>query len=245
MSCDNVQERVSSFLDQELPVLERENVLAHIGSCRDCSAYLDVQQEVRTTLRSLKQTPVPADLTAKLRVAASHDRQRKLARATLSARWRDIQERLQLALDNMMRPLALPFAGGLASSMMIFGLLVPSLTFHHAFADEVLFTHVDGEVVMMAPNGMYSSVPESENAPRIQRADVAPPETANVVDLMVDPSGRVSYWSLVQGELTPDLVNIILLGQFNPATNMGVPIPSKIRAFQLRNVQTAPIRVRS
>ena len=245
MSCDNVQERVSSFLDRELPVAERENVLAHIGSCRDCSAYLDVQQEVRTTLRSLKQTPVPADLTAKLRVAASHDRQRKLARVTLSARWRDVQDRLQLALDNMMRPLALPFAGGLASSMMIFGLLVPSLTFHHAFADEVLFTHVDGEVVMMAPNGMYSSVPESENAPRIQRADVAPPETANVVDLMVDPTGRVSYWSLVQGELTPDLVNIILLGQFNPATNMGVPIPSKIRAFQLRNVQTAPIRVRS
>ena len=245
MSCDNVQERVSSFLDRSVAVAERENVLAHIGSCRDCSVYLDTQQEVRTTLRSLKQTPVPADLTAKLRVAASHDRQRKLARATLSARWRDIQDRLQLALDNMMRPLALPFAGGLASSMMIFGLLVPSLTFHHAFADEVLFTHVDGEVVMMAPNGMYSSVPESENAPRIQRADVAPPETANVVDLMVDPSGRVSYWSLVQGELTPDLVNIILLGQFNPATNMGVPIPSKIRAFQLRNVQTAPIRVRS
>jgi anti-sigma factor RsiW len=245
MSCDNVQERVSSYLDRELPVAERENVLAHIGSCRDCGAYLEAQLEVRTTLRSMSQASVPAELTAKLRVAASHDRQRKLARATLSSRWRDVQDRLQLALDNMMRPLALPFAGGLASSMMIFGLLVPSLTFHHAFADEALFTYADGEVVMMAPNGTYTSVPESENAPRIQRADVAPPETANVVDLMVDPTGRVSNWSLVQGELTPDLVNIIMLGQFNPATNMGVPIPSKIRAFQLRNVQTAPIRVRS
>jgi anti-sigma factor (TIGR02949 family) len=245
MSCDNVQERVSSFLDRELPVVERENVLAHIGSCRDCSAYLDAQQEVRTTLRSLKQTPVPADLTAKLRVAASHDRQRKLARATLSSRWRQIQDRLQLALDNMMRPLALPFAGGLVSSMMIFGLLVPSLTFHHAFADQALFTYPDGEVVMMTPNGMYSSVPESENAPRIQRPDLAPPETANVVDLDVDINGRVSSWSLVQGELTPDLVTIILIGHFNPATNMGVPIASKVRAFQLRNVQTAPIRVRS
>src|SRR4051812_22804834 len=245
MSCDNVQERVSAFLDRELPVAERQHVSAHIGSCRDCSAYLDAQQEVRTTLRSLKPTPAPAELTAKLRVMASHDRQRRLARASWSARWQDIQGRLELALDNMMRPLALPFAGGLVSSMMIFGLLVPSLTFQHVFADEALFTYADGEVVMMAPNGTYTSVPESENAPRIQRADVAPPETANVVDLMVDPTGRVSNWSLVQGELTPDLVNIIMLGQFNPATNMGVPIHSKIRAFQLRNVQTAPIRVRS
>src|SRR6476659_4400629 len=100
MSCDNVQERVSSFLDRELPVEDRENVLAHIGSCRDCSAYLDAQQEVRTTLRNLKQAPVPAELTAKLRVSASHDRQRKLARATISARWRDVQDRAQLALDN-------------------------------------------------------------------------------------------------------------------------------------------------
>src|SRR4051794_5041834 len=112
MSCDNVQERVSSFLDRGLPVAERESVLAHIGTCRDCTAYLDAQQEVRTTLRSLKQTPVPVELTAKLRVSASHDRQRRLARASLSARWRDMHDRLQLALDNLMRPLALPFAGG-------------------------------------------------------------------------------------------------------------------------------------
>ena len=245
MSCDNVQERVSTFLDRELPVAERENVLAHIDSCRDCSKYLKDQQEVRTMLRGLKPIPVPADLTARLRVAASHDRQRRLAQATLGSRWHSIRDRLQLALDNMMRPLALPFAGGVVSSIMMFGMLVPSLTFHHAFADQVLFTHPDGEVVMMTPNGMYSSAPESENAPRIQRPDLAPPETANVVDLDVDVRGRVSSWSLVQGELTPDLVTIILIGHFNPATNMGVPIPSKVRAFQLRNVQTPPIRVRS
>jgi anti-sigma factor (TIGR02949 family) len=245
MSCDNVQERVSSFLDRALPVAERENVLAHIGSCRDCSAYLDAQQEVRTALRGLRQTAVPAELTARLFVAASHDRQRRLTRATVSARLRAIHDRLQLALDNLMRPLALPFAGGLVSSMMIFGLLVPNLTFQHAFADQTLFTYADGEVVMMAPSGTYSSVPESENPPRIQRADLAAPETANAVDLVVDSTGRVSSWSLVQGELTPDLVTIILLGKFNPAVNMGVPIQSKVRAFQLRNVQTPPIRVRS
>ena len=55
MSCDYVQERVSSFLDREIPVAERENVLAHIRSCRDCGAFLESQQAVRTALRSLKQ----------------------------------------------------------------------------------------------------------------------------------------------------------------------------------------------
>lgn len=247
MSCDNVQERVSSFLDRNTSVAERENVLAHISSCRDCSAYLETQQTMRAAVRSLNRPPVPADLAAKLRVVASHERQRQLRRVSLPARWRAFQERVQLVLDNMMRPLALPFAGGLVSSIMMFGLLVPSLTFQHAFADQALslFTYPDGEVVILAPNGTYASVPDSGNAPRIQRADVAPPEAANVVDLMLDQRGRVFDWSIVQGELTPDLANIIMLGEFIPATSQGVPVASKVRAFQIRNVETPPIRVRS
>jgi hypothetical protein len=245
MSCDNVQERVSSILDRDTTVAERENVLAHIHACRDCAAFLQTQQEMRTTLRSLSRPPVPADLTAKLRVAASHDRQRKLVRRSLAARWRAAHDRIQLTLDNLMRPVALPFAGGLLSSIMMFGLLFPSLTFHHAFADEALFTYPDGDVVILAPNGTYMSIPESENVPRILRADLTPPETANVVDLILDQSGRVSNWSVSQGELTQDLANIIMFGRFNPATNMGVPIPSRVQAFQIRNIETAPIRVRS
>jgi len=245
MSCDNVQERVSTFLDRNDPVAERENVLAHIRSCRDCSAYLETQLTMRTALRSLNPPPVPPELTLRLRVVASHERQRLLSRVSLSARLRALNSRVQLMFDNLMRPLAFPFAGGLVSSLMIFGLLVPSLTFQHTFADQVLYTYADGEVVLLGPNGAYMSASESENAPRIQRGDAAAPETANVVELTIDQSGRVTDWAVDRGELTQDLTNIIMFGQFSPATNLGVPIPSKLKAFQIRNVQTAPIRVRS
>src|ERR1051325_7029422 len=200
---------------------------------------------MRMALRNLNPPPVPAELVARLRVVASHERERRLARVSLAARVRSYRGRLQTLFDNLMRPFAFPFAGGLVSSMMIFGLLVPSLTFHHAFADQVLFTYPDGEVVVYAPNGTYMSVPESENAPSIQRADAISPETANVVELTIDQSGRVSDWSVSRGELTPDLTNIIMFGQFNPATNLGMPIQSKVKAIQIRNVLTAPIRVRS
>jgi len=245
MSCDNVQERISSLVDREPSAAEREKVLAHVGTCRTCSDYLTSQQTARSALRNLGAPAVPAGLSARLRVIASHERERQLARVSFAARLRHYHAKLQLQIDNLMRPLAFPFAGGLVSSIMIFGLLVPSLTFQHAFADEALFTYPDGEVVVLAPNGTYMSIPESENAPRIQRMDMAPPETANVVDLTVDQAGRVSDWSVSRGELTPDLANIIMFGQFSPATNMGVPIPSRIKAFQIRSVQTAPIRVRS
>jgi anti-sigma factor (TIGR02949 family) len=244
MSCDNVQERISSFLDRDTAAAERENVLAHIGSCPNCSEYLTAQQAARDALRSLNAPPVPAALSAKLRVIASHERQRLLTRISVAARLREWNSSFQLFLDNLMRPLAFPFAGGLVSSLMIFGLLVPSLTFQHAFADQALFTYADGEVVILAPNGNYEST-TSDYTPRIQRANLTPPDQANVVDLVVDPNGRVSDWSVSRGELTPDLANIIMFGQFNPATQMGVPIPSRVRAFQIRSVSTPPIRVRS
>jgi len=244
MSCDNVQERISSFLDRDGAGAERENVLAHIGSCPDCSAYLAAQQSARDALRSLSAPPMPAALASKLSVMASHERQRRLARISVAARLHEWNSRFQLFLDNLMRPLAFPFAGGLVSSLMIFGLLVPSLTFQHAFADQALFTYADGEVVILAPNGNYESS-TSDYTPRIQRANLTPPDQSNVVDLVVDPNGRVSDWSVSRGELTPDLANIIMFGQFNPATQMGVPIPSRVRAFQIRSVSTPPIRVRS
>jgi hypothetical protein len=245
MSCDNVQERVSSFLDRNNPAAERENVLAHIGSCRDCSAYLETQLTMRTALRSLNRPPVPQQLSARLSVIASHECERRRTSVSLAARLRAINSRVQLVFDNLMRPLAFPFAGGLVSSIMIFGLLVPSLTFQHAFADQVLYTSADGEVVVMGPDGAYMPALETENAPRIQRADAIVPETANVVELTIDQSGRVTDWTVARGELTQDLTNIIMFGQFSPATNLGVPIMGKLKAFQIRNVQTAPIRVRS
>jgi Putative zinc-finger len=245
MSCENAQERISSILDRRLPDAEQENVWAHIQSCRDCTVEFESAQELRTALHRLNHSTVPADLAGRLRVLASHEHARRAARATFAGRLALISDRIALMFDNMMRPLALPFAGGLVSALIIFGFLVPTLTFTHAYADQALFTYADGEVMILGPNGVYTPVQESDNAPRIERPDARTPETANVVDLTIDPSGRVSDWNIARGELTPDLTNIIMFGQFSPATNLGVPIPSKVKAVQIRNVQTAPIRVRS
>ncbi len=244
MSCEKLQERISSFVDGQLPSAERESVLAHIASCRDCSSYREALDGVRRAVRQMSRPPVPAALTARLRVHASHEQARRRARADWRAWTRYWSDRFGLAFDNLMRPLAFPFAGALISSLIIFGLVIPSLTFQHAFSDQVFFTPPNGEVVAQSPTGRYLPG-ESENPPWIQRADASIPDAANVVDLIIDESGRVCDWTVERGELTPDLTNIIMFGQFSPATNMGVPTLGKVRAVQFRNVHTPPIRVRS
>ena len=108
MSCVNVQERISSFVDRRLTDAERENVSAHIASCRDCSAYLESIESVRRAVVELKRAPLPPGLAARLRVLASHEQARQMSRISWTSRLGAWSGRLSLAFDNLMRPLASP-----------------------------------------------------------------------------------------------------------------------------------------
>ena len=88
MSCENVQELISLLLDGKLPEAGRENVLAHTRVCRECGTRLESLQNQRVILRKMAQPRVPEALTARLRVMASHERERQLARASIRERMR-------------------------------------------------------------------------------------------------------------------------------------------------------------
>ncbi len=244
MSCDNVHDLISSFLDGKVPAGKRERLSAHIKSCRECSAHLESVQSLRDALLAMDHAPIPAALSANLRVLASHERANRLARVSFPARVRSWRGRAQLAFDNLMRPFALPFAGGLLSALVAFGTLVPTLTFQHALADQSLFTQPDGEVVALGSNGAYLAQ-ASGDIPRIVRGDDDDiPADANVVDLVIDENGHVSDWSLARGQLTPDLQSIIMFSQFKPATYLGLPTWGRVKAVQSPSVP-APGRIRS
>jgi len=125
MSCDNLQELISLTLDGRLPESERENVFDHVRVCRECGDRMSTLQTQRAILRKMAQTPVPADLSARLRVLASHERERQLARVNIGERVRRMAAKIDLAFENLMRPVALPVTGGLVSALLLFGLMYP------------------------------------------------------------------------------------------------------------------------
>jgi hypothetical protein len=154
-----------------------------------------------------------------------------MARASLTSRCKTWASSLSLWFDNLMRPVALPVSGGIVSALVLFSLLVPSLSFSHNFRDQTLYTDPDGEVVVLGPAGTY--FPASfVGLPRIERPDTTAPEDANVVWLTIDETGRVSDYSLTQGKLTPDLESIIMLSKFKPATFLGMPTKGKVKVVQ-------------
>jgi len=224
MSCEKVQKQISFLLDRKLSAGEREAVLAHMESCRKCSARAESIESLRWELGRLRERPVPEQLRMRLRVMASHEHERRLTRMSLSARVAHWAAQARLAFDNLMRPLALPFAGGSLMALVTFSLLVPSLSFPHNFGDSSWFK---------------PPIPESDYVPGVVhgavvvRADIEVPQGANAVELTIDEQGRVRDYSQVSGSLTPDLQSIIILPPlFRPATVLGLPVASKVKVIE-------------
>jgi hypothetical protein len=221
MSCENVQPLISSLVDRRVAAKQREEALAHLDTCRACSAEYESMRIQRGALRSLAAAPAPAMLQGKLRVLASHERARRLVRITWAARathWRGLAA---LKLGNLMRPVALPVAGGLVSALLMFAALIPSVTYAHFSTIEPpspVFTDPDGQLV---GEGEF---------PKLERA-IGPAVSGKVVVLLtIDDRGHVQNYMVTQGVITPEVQNFILFSQFTPATMFGKPTWGQVRA---------------
>src|SRR5579862_2069933 len=156
MSCQKVRPLIASLVDRQLFRMEeaaaelRNEVMEHVAACRACAADLEAAELQRTALRSLAHAPMPARLATSLSVMASHERARQLTRLTWRTRYEAASSKLSLQFENMMRPFALPIAGGLISALLMFGVLIPSVSFARVNSVEPpspLFTEPDGQVV--------------------------------------------------------------------------------------------------
>lgn len=204
-------------------------MLAHIEGCRTCEMRFEKLQEQTVALRGLGEPAIPPQLAARLSVLASHECERRQARINWPARMRAWANSMQLSFDNMMRPVALPFTGGVLSTLLIFTMLVPRLSFSHDIKGQEFYTAPIGKMV----TNPYDQVADADDDfPRIISANTPSSDYYNVVDMRVDETGKVVDWNVVHGELTYDMKSMILLGRFQPATMFGVPVEGTIRVVQ-------------
>jgi len=202
MSCENEQQLISSLLDRRIAGPERENALAHIVSCQTCETAYESMQKMRLSLGKLNAAPVPAELRASLRDMAASERLRRISlttQKTRTARWSDT---VHLWFENLMRPMALPFAGGVLSALFLFAAWVPSMA----------APRISGDV----PTPIMT-------APSLDRFQFSPTDKGGnaVVTLLIDPRGKVMDCQVTGGELSPELINMILFYQYTPAKVLG------------------------
>jgi len=169
--------------------------------------------ELRENLRSLPIALAPARLATDLRVLASKELVRNRRRSSISALMQSWRDAARLLIDNLMRPLALPFVGGgLTSALFIFGMLMPNLGFLHNAVNDT-------------PSGIYTE------ASVIKVAAFASPGKSNddtVVEVQINEQGRMVDYNVLQGQMTGEIGNLLLFTTFNPATMFLQPTAGKV-----------------
>lgn len=163
-------------------------------------------------LRSLPRRLPPLELASSLRVLASRELHR---RAHGGSPWRD---RLRLFAKDLMRPLALPFAGGVCSTVVLFSMcLAPTYP-------------VRGSSTFDVPTMLTTEATVKGTGPiGASGGDV-------IVDVIVDGQGRMVDYTIVSGRnvrnddaLRRSIETILLFTEFTPATAFGQPISGRMR----------------
>lgn len=225
MRCEHVQELISRLLDRGLDAETRGSILEHLADCRQCEDRFTAYTRMKASLRAMNSVPVPARLSAQLRIAASKERQRRLSRRSVGDVLRYWRDSARLTLDNLMRPLALPFAGGVLSAFVLFSSLMPTFAFQRDYRNDV-------------PIALFTDPALEE----IGHSHLSVDDT--VLHMTIDERGRVSDVVSPQGKLTPEMENDLLFYRFAPATAFGQPTWGRVTVTFRRSASGSHIVVR-
>ncbi|MBI5379111.1 MAG: zf-HC2 domain-containing protein [Nitrospirae bacterium] len=87
MSCDEIREKLSLYLEEELPDTEREALDRHLAACAACAETLSLLREVSTGLRRMEEAEPPPRLARKIQEAIADNARRQRARPAWWRSW--------------------------------------------------------------------------------------------------------------------------------------------------------------
>jgi len=204
---------LSAFLDDRVVDSERQVLEEHIQQCAECAARHAGLVAARNALRAAPVRPVDRQLALALRSLASREAARRRRQVDFRTRVRDISGRLAFHFSEMMRPFALPAAGGLASALVLFF---------------TVLTGFQGIVTGPRPNDIPTMLATGPLL-RFTLMDTAAPQEFSLY-VLVDGQGRVIDYMPPEGLSATDqkllrksIGNSLLFIQFDPATTLGRP----------------------
>lgn len=209
--CLSIRSQFSEYLDGAVSGAAMHSIASHLEDCRDCTAEFAEWRTMQRVLTSIGPTKPPADLGLRLRVAISQEKARTTRRRL---------EAWQLYWENSMAPFLVRGAAGLASSMILLGVLALMV----------------GTVAAPPPVAATETTADSTTAPQFlytvggtdSRSSFARPV---LVEVAISRTGRVYDYRIVSGPTTQEvrdsLDNILLMSRFTPALFYGIPVPGR------------------
>jgi len=220
-TCKSVRQSLWDYVAGVLDEVDSHGVRYHLQACRECELRRVEVRSMRTGLRHLPVAQAPSMLDTRLRVTASRERARHVRLRDFHARFQDFRRRFQVSFDNLLKPFAVPAAGGILASFLCFGVILGNLYVAPVWENDL-------------PIGVSTDVSIDELSPfDCGRKDV-------LVKLSVDSEGHVTDYELqpdkhASPEEMQEIGNLVLYSTFNPAVRSGRRVSSK-RLFFLSHI---------
>lgn len=184
------------------------------------------EKHVSMLLRSLPARVPPAGLKTSLRVIASKERQRLIQGGGVRQICASWLGRTRDSFHQLLRPLALPAAGGFFSAVVLFSMwLVPTYPLR-------------AKIMADIPTSLTTSVDTSVDVTK-GSSGVGLRESV-LVDVEVDDQGRFVDYQVVSGASAVSdpttrrrMENLLWFTKFAPATSFGMPMAGRVRVLLL------------
>jgi anti-sigma factor RsiW len=123
MTCGRVIRFLPGYLDGALPESLGSQghavIGAHLEACPSCRRELERYQRIQRMMSVTARPSPPADLGSRIRLAVSSAR----ALGGFAGHLRRAKNRLELLLENIFEPLALPATGGIVAALLVFAVV--------------------------------------------------------------------------------------------------------------------------
>jgi hypothetical protein len=219
MNCGSVRGQLSAWMDEALEPAMAGLVNAHLEECEACRARRDEMVELRQRTAGMRRVAPSGYVRTSLRVIASREGVRRRRRLNLRTAVRSFLEDANLVVSNLLRPLAVPCAGGLASAVILFAALLPA--FSTSPASRMAIPDV--------PIQLYTPASLKSPGPFLYT------DSAVFLELTIDDQGRMVDYAITLGpggidseELRRQIENALLFARFSPATSFGQPKSGRV-----------------
>lgn len=223
MKCNTVHQKLAGYLDDAATgttrVAERGQIRDHLESCGPCREELQRFRKLSALMSRVPKHVPPANLAVRIKIAAARAQQEE----TWAGKVLRVRNRVEIVLDNVLRPLTLPATGGIFSAIlifvMVFQLIGPVKTVQAVGGDIPLTILRPAELLALSdsPQTWASEQHDSE---------LSLPHGL-LVDVTVDQHGQMTGYQILAGPnniaLRHELDQMLLFSSFRPMMSFGRP----------------------
>jgi len=221
MTCGRVMRYLPGYLDGALPERlgpeRRASIGSHLETCASCRRELERYRRIQRMMSVASRPSPPAGLGVRIHLAVSNTR----ALGGFGGRLRRAKDRLELMLENIFEPLALPATGGILVALLVFAVVYQVL----GAGMPVSAATPDSPTNLLQPARL--EVLAGFQMTRLEEMTRTGGQHPLLVEAMVNADGQAFSYRVISGQVDEnmqrELDQVLFFSRFRPQMSFGRP----------------------